>query len=91
MSNRMVDPYGLSRAERERQETLALLAQLAVRRGAGAILPGRFPPDVETEYQDMRAALESMRAGDAAGQIDLAAHARLRERARALLSRLEKE
>jgi hypothetical protein len=89
MSNRMADPYGLSRAERERQETWALMAQLARRRGAGAILPGNFPPDVEAEYQELRAQLEAMRADDEAGRLDPAAHERLRTGARALLQRLE--
>ena len=89
MSHRMADPYGLSRAERERQETWALMARLAVRRGAGAALPGNFAPDVEAEYQEMRAQLEAMRAADEAGRLDPAAHERLRARARALLTRLE--
>jgi hypothetical protein len=89
VSNRAIDPYGLSRAERERQETWAVMAQLALRRGAGAMLPGKFPADVEAEYQELRARVEAMRAADEAGQLDVAAHERLRARARALLGRLE--
>jgi hypothetical protein len=85
----MADPYGLTRAERERQETWALMAQLAVKRGAGAILPGKFAPDVEAEYQELRAAVEAMREADAAGLLDVASHQALRARARALLARLE--
>jgi hypothetical protein len=85
----MADPHGLTRAERERQETWALMAQLAVKRGAGAILPGKLPPDVEAEYQELRAALERMREDDAAGRLDAAAHADIRARARAILARLE--
>lgn len=88
MSNREIDPYGLSRAERERQATWAVMAQLALKRGAGAALPGRFPPEVEAEYQVLRARLEAMRAADESGQLDLAEHEQLRERARALLERL---
>ena len=89
MSNRAIDPYMLSRAERERQETWALMARLAVRRGAGAALPGKFPPEVEAEYQELRAQLEATRADDEAGRLDVSAHERLREQARALLARLE--
>lgn len=85
----MADPYGLSRAERERQETWALVARLAVKRGAGAILPGSFPPEVEAEYQALRRTLEQLRVGDDAGRLDLAAHRAVRSRARALLARLE--
>jgi len=85
----MADPFGLTRAERERQETWALMAQLAVKRGAGAILPGKFPPDVEAEYQELRGRVESMREADAAGRLDVAAHEEVRTRARALLARLE--
>lgn len=85
----MADPFGLTQAERERQETWALMAQLAVKRGAGAILPGRFPPDVEAEYQELRAAVEAMREADAAGRLDFAGHQALRARAHALLVRLE--
>jgi hypothetical protein len=88
VSHRQIDPYALSRAERERQETWAVMAQLALRRGAGAMLPGKFPPDVEADYQALRAQLEAMRAADEAGQLDLTAHEQLRERARALLARL---
>jgi hypothetical protein len=88
VSNRTEDPYGLSRAERERQETWAVMAQLALRRGAGAMLPGKFPPDVEAKYQELRAKLEAMRAADEGGKLDVTAHEQLRTGARGLLARL---
>jgi hypothetical protein len=81
----------LSEAERERQESWALLARLATLRGAPSGQPGDFPPDVEAEYQALRAEIEARRAADAAGQLDRGAHERLRARARAVLRRLEDE
>ena len=79
----MADRPGLTPAEHEHQISWALLARVAVHRGAGAALPGRFPPDVEAEYQRLRALVETPR-----GQPDPAAHEPLRRAARALLERL---
>jgi hypothetical protein len=81
----------LSEAERERQESWALMARLAALRGAPSGQPGGFPDDAEAEYQALRAEIEARRALDAAGQLDRAAHGRLRARARALIRRLEDE
>ena len=81
----------LSEAERERQESWALMARLAALRGAPSGQPGSFRADVEAEYQALRAEIEARRAPDAAGQVDRAAHERLRIRARALLRKLEDE
>src|SRR5436305_1303898 len=49
----------LSPAERERQETWALLARLAQLRGAPSGQPGDFPTDAEAEYQALRAELDA--------------------------------
>jgi hypothetical protein len=79
----MADRPGLTQAEQERQSSWALLARIAVHRGAGAALPGNFPPDVEGEYQRLRALFETVR-----DQADPAAHEPFRLAARALLERL---
>jgi hypothetical protein len=79
----MADRSGLSPAEQERLTTWALLARIAVHRGAGAVLPGSFPPDVEAEYQRLRGVAETLRQ-----EADPAAHEPFRRDARALLKRL---
>ena len=79
----MADRPGLTQAEQERQASWALLARIAVHRGAGAVLPGNFPPDVEAEYQRLRAMMETLR-----DQPDPAAHEPFRRAARQLLERL---
>ena len=79
----------LSPAERERQETWALLARLATMRGAPSALPGGFATEIETEYQALRAEIEAWRGREAGDAVDPEAHERLRARARALLRTLE--
>jgi hypothetical protein len=78
----------LSESEQARQLSWALLARLAVLRGAAASLPGSFTPEVEAEYRALRGELERLRAQGEAGDLDRGAHERFRERARALLRRL---
>ena len=80
----MADRPGLTPAEQEHQASWALLARVAVHRGAGAALPGRFPPDVEAEYQRLRALVATLR-----GEANPAAHEPFRQAARALLKRLQ--
>jgi hypothetical protein len=81
----MADRPGLTPAEHEHQTSWALLARIAVHRGAGAALPGRFPPDVEAEYQRLRKVVETLR-----DQPDPAAHEPFRQAARALLERIQR-
>lgn len=84
---------GLSAAERQRLESWGLLSEIARRRGAGsgiAAIPGSaqpsaFAPEVEDEYQRLRAAYDALRA---AATLELAAHERFRAEARALLRQL---
>jgi hypothetical protein len=79
----------LSEAEQARQLSWALLARLAMLRGAAASLPGSFPPEVEAEYRALRQDFERLRAQTEAGGLDRGAHERFRERARALLRLVE--
>jgi ribosomal protein L29 len=80
-----VSEPGLSGAERARQLSWALLARLAMLRGAAASLPGTFPSEVETEYRRLREEFERLRVQTEAGALDQDAHERFRERARTLL------
>jgi hypothetical protein len=75
----------LSELERARQLSWALLARLALLRGAAASRPGDFPPEAEAEYRALRAEFERLRARIDAGDLDRDGHARFRERARTLL------
>ena len=78
----------LTAAERERLASWSLLSQIARQRGAGSALPGNFAPDVEAEYQRLRAAYEQLRREAERGVLDPVAHERFRASARALLGRL---
>jgi len=80
-----VSEAGLSGIERARQLSWALLARLAMLRGAAASLPGTFPAGVEAEYRRLREEFERLRLQTEAGALDQDAHERFRERARTLL------
>lgn len=78
----------LTEGERERLESWALLSQIARQRGAGSALPGNFPPDIEAEYQRLRAEFDSLRKQIENDIVDRPAHERFRDEARTLLRRL---
>ena len=80
---------GLSGIERARQLSWALLARLAMLRGAPASLTGDFPAEVEAEYRWLREEFERLRAQTEAGALEQDAHERFRERARTLLRVLD--